>query len=270
MRESAIGITSLVRVRTIRACYEAHIIRRRQNVFHDGEPHRYERWTPAFCAVRRRFLRRSLKVDSALVLSGFLSDKAPHLNLIVHRDADYISVAGSAAFAAALTKGGARPFLTKCSDVENYFLNAEHLSYLNPGLSVERVRELIEIATERTADKSIRSIVNARTAEAFAERRKTGQPPDYGAIAVQAQKDYESAPNEMRRGKIVCGELAALIQQEIKAHARIFHASPHLGVPELAALAREAWPSPGSERSQEPVPSSARLADAAMVVQPPS
>jgi energy-coupling factor transporter ATP-binding protein EcfA2 len=44
------------------------------------------------------------KVDSAIVLGGFLREKAPHVRLVVHRDSDYASTDSSEAFINRLTR----------------------------------------------------------------------------------------------------------------------------------------------------------------------
>jgi hypothetical protein len=129
------------------------------------------------------------KIEAALVLGGFLREKAPHVRLIVHRDRDYLSDSGVESFTDNLTGAGVSPFVTELNDMESYFLNAEHLHALNPGVSVERIGELLTQATTETTNDSVRAIVNQRTTEAFRERRDGGAAPDHGAIAVQAQSD---------------------------------------------------------------------------------
>jgi hypothetical protein len=46
----------------------------------------------------------------------------------------------------------------------------------------------------------------------------------------------------MRRGKAVVGYVAATIQKELAANARIYQPSPHLQSARLRALASEIWP----------------------------
>jgi len=182
------------------------------------------------------------KIDAALVLGGFLREKAPHVRLVIHRDRDYLSQAAADAFVQRLEQAALGPFLTESSDIEGYFLNAEHLHTLNPGATIERIRELLAQATEETANKSIAAIVNQRTAEAFRVRRDGGNAPDHGAIAVQAQADYAADPTNLRRGKDVIGRLHALLQQELRANPRIFLASQHLNSAALRTLAVGIWP----------------------------
>ena len=181
-------------------------------------------------------------VQAALVLGTFLGEKAPNLTLVVHRDADYMSPEAATKFKNRLSGRDVSPFVTDFSDIEGYFINAEHLSYVNPGLTVERATILIDEATVAAADDSIRALVNQRTREAFAARREEGQNVDHGEISLAAHRDYHAMPASMRRGKEVLGRLAALIQADIGENPRIVAASPYLVVPALRAIASEIWP----------------------------
>jgi hypothetical protein len=182
------------------------------------------------------------KVDAALVLGGFLKDKAPHVRLIVHRDRDYMSPQAAQSFEQKLAAVGIHPLLTDLNDVESYFVNAQHLHALNPVASVARIQEIIEQATTETSNRSIEALVNQRTIEAFKQRQLTGQQPNHGAIVVQATADYNSAPTEMRRGKLVIGRVIALLQQEIGTNPIVYAPSVHLCSAKLLDLATEVWP----------------------------
>lgn len=168
------------------------------------------------------------KVDSAKVLGGFLRDKAPHVRLIIHRDRDYMGDARAERFEQELSGAGIGAFLTITNDVEGYFINPEHLSSVNTGLSVIRAQYFIEQATNETRTKSIEALVNLRTQEAFQLRRDGGTTPNHGAIATSSIADYDAYPHLMRRGKIVLNRVAALIQQEIGNNPRIYVPSQHL------------------------------------------
>lgn len=181
------------------------------------------------------------KIDSAKVLGGFLREKAPHVRLIIHRDTDYMSNTQATRFESGLTDVGVGAFLTRLSDVEGYFIDANHLSYLNPAVSVKRVQEIIEQATIDTRDKSIEALVNLRTAEAFQVRRDGGSQPNHGEIALTAVTDYDADPPMWRRGKIVLSRIVSLLQQEIGANPKVFVSSPYLQCSSLSAQAGAIW-----------------------------
>lgn len=184
------------------------------------------------------------KTDAAIVLGRFLTDKAPHVRLVVHRDRDYMSQQASDQFEDRLGGQNIKPLLTDYSDIEAYFISAAHLHELNSTVSAERIQQLIDQATNETSEKSIADIVNLRTQEAFRMRQAGGPPPDHGAIAVKAQSDYTQDPVKHRRGKIVLGRLTALLQQEIGQNPRIFFPSAHLRSPRITAIAHAIWPPP--------------------------
>jgi energy-coupling factor transporter ATP-binding protein EcfA2 len=182
------------------------------------------------------------KVDAALVLGAFLNAKAPHVRLVVHKDRDYASAGAATTFVNRLSAANVIPFLTERNDIESYFLNAAHLHALNPTVTVERIEELLTVATNETADKSVAAIVNQRTPEAFKLRQDGGPQVNHGDIAVQSQADYAANQASMRRGKIVLGRLQALLQQELGANPRVFLPSIHLRSQPLLDVAATIWP----------------------------
>jgi hypothetical protein len=184
------------------------------------------------------------KIESALVLGGFLKDKAPNLKLVVHRDRDYMSTSNAVGFEDRLLGAHLHPFLTELSDVEGSFINADHLHELNPSITLARINELVEIATSETADKSIGALVNLRTQEAFRERNSGGPTPDHGAISIQAHSDYNSNRAKWRRGKIVLGKLQSLLQAELGSNPRVFFPTSHLRSTRLSAIATAIWAQP--------------------------
>ena len=129
------------------------------------------------------------KADAAIVLGRFLTDKASHIRLVVHRDRDYMSYDEATRFKTRLDAHNIALLLTAHSDIECYFVSAEHLHALNPSVPAARIQELIDQATQDTANQSVEAIVNLRTQEAFKLRQAGAGPPNHGAIAVEAQSD---------------------------------------------------------------------------------
>jgi energy-coupling factor transporter ATP-binding protein EcfA2 len=183
------------------------------------------------------------KVDAAKVLRGFLSDKAPHVSFILHRDRDYMTGETAKQFENDLSEIDVHPFLTDWSDVEGYFLNAAHIEELNPKITVQRAQELIDIATASSSEKSIKALINIRT-EAAIRGRKGGAQHNAGELAIQAQSDYQNDPVKWRRGKFVFNELRALLHQELRGNAILLEKSAHLVLPQLQAIRVEIWPAP--------------------------
>ncbi len=184
----------------------------------------------------------SSKADAAIVLGQFLTDKAPHVKLVIHRDRDYMSNEFAERFTERLVDAHIHPMLTSESDIESYFLMAGHISAVNPFLSVERAQELLDIATNETRERSIEAMINLRTEEAFKRRQQGQGNPNHGQIAMTAAADYDANPTRYRRGKIVVKRLKTLLNQEMNGHGQIFAASPFLIRPELLAIKTVIWP----------------------------
>jgi energy-coupling factor transporter ATP-binding protein EcfA2 len=182
------------------------------------------------------------KVEAALVLGGFLNEKAPNVHLVIHRDRDYMSDTEAGSFSQRLQQVNVTPMLTEGNDIESYFLNAEHLHILNPSIAVTQIQELIDQATRETADKSFEAIVNQRTIQAFRLRQQGGDQPNHGQLAINARNDYDGNPATMRRGDIVLPRLISLLQQELGNNPRVFHPTPHLRREQIAVFSRQIWP----------------------------
>lgn len=185
------------------------------------------------------------KIDAAKVLCNFLLDKAPNVKFVLHRDRDYLDDAATLKIEKDLAKIDAHAFVTALSDVESYFLNANHIAHLNTDLTSARVQELIDEATSATREKSINALINIRT-EAAIRNRNGGPAHNAGELATAAYKDYDSDPTTWRRGKIVFNELKSLLHKELKKQAKLLDVSPHLVCPELQKIRSSVWPPAGS------------------------
>jgi len=186
------------------------------------------------------------KIDAALVLGRFLESKAPNVCLVVHRDRDYMDVQRAQDFCDTLVKASVHPFLTDHSDIEGYFINADHLHTLNPSISLEQIRHFIGQAVADVDQGSLEAMINLRTEEAFRLRNKGGGSPNHGLIASEARADLTANSVGLTRGKLALGRLQSLLQKEVGTNPRIFFPSGHLQVPALRSIADEIWPKPGT------------------------
>lgn len=194
------------------------------------------------------------KIDSAKVLRGFLGDKAPQIQVVLHRDRDYMADDSAQKFESEIKKIAAFPFLTTHSDAEGYFINAEHLAHLNAGLSVTRAQELIDEATVQAKEKSLKTLTNLRF-EVAQRERKGGKAPDAYEISNTARMDYEANPAKWRRGKHVLNFLKQLIHQDLGKTATVIEPSPYIVIPELTKISAAIWPPISECRVPEDEPS---------------
>lgn len=181
------------------------------------------------------------KVDSAKVLRSFLLDKAPSVKFVLHRDRDYMNDEAVQSMEQSLRAIDAHAFITEFSDIEGYFLNANHIASLNQKLTRERAQELVDEATKSTRDKSVMALINQRT-EAAIRNRAGGPPHNAGELAAKAYADYDSDPPKWRRGKVVLNELRSLLNKELGEHPKILERSEHLRTPVLDAIRAAVWP----------------------------
>lgn len=183
------------------------------------------------------------KVEAAIVLGRFLRERARNLAFVVHRDRDYLPPERVQDFERTLANAGVSAFVTEGSDVEWYFLRADHVAHVNPGITIPRAQELIEEAITTTSDRSIKALVDHRTQEAYRVRREGGAGVDHGGIAVAASADYRADPHRMCRGKETAIALGALLRRELRgAPSRLFAPSPFLQLQPLTDISARLWP----------------------------
>jgi hypothetical protein len=182
------------------------------------------------------------KLDAVAVFTKFLRDRVPHLEVLVHRDRDYMSQDDAERVVHQLTSCGSVAFLTGHSDIEGYLLTPEHIHSVHPQISIERASEILDEATAATREATIRDIINLRTERAWRRRAQTGDQPDVGDIGVTAHAEYEGNPQAMRRGKRVLAQVRLMLQQQLGGHANLEAPSPALSVPELQTIAGRLWP----------------------------
>jgi len=81
----------------------------------------------------------SSKMEAAVVLGRFLGERAPNLKVIIHRDSDYLPDDKLDEMRRQMSDEGMQLFATEFSDIEGYFINADHLHHLNSEVSVTRL-----------------------------------------------------------------------------------------------------------------------------------
>jgi len=188
--------------------------------------------------------RGCTKLDAVGVFSQFLRDRVPHVEIVVHRDRDYMSQEDAERYVRQLNGCGSVAFLTRESDIEGYLLTPQHIHATCPQITVERASDILEQATAAARIASITDIINLRTEQAWRRRAQTGDQPNVGEIAVTAQVEYDANPQAMRRGKRVLGQVRSMLQQQLGGHANLDVPSPALSVPELQTIARRLWAAP--------------------------
>jgi energy-coupling factor transporter ATP-binding protein EcfA2 len=182
------------------------------------------------------------KLDAVSIFSKFLRDRVPHVEILVHRDRDYMSQDDAGRYVLQLTGCGSVAFVTGHSDIEGYLLTPQHIHSVYPHVNIERASEILDQATVETREATIRDIINLRTEQAWRRRTGTRDQPNVGDIGVAAYAEYDGNPQAMRRGKRVLAQVRSILQQQLGGHANLDVPSPAISVPELMAVASRLWP----------------------------
>ena len=74
--------------------------------------------------------KASSKIQSALDLCSFIKEVAPKTEVIIHRDADFMTQEEIEKVKVQISDSGAIPFITEYSDIEGYFITSDHLASL--------------------------------------------------------------------------------------------------------------------------------------------
>ena len=150
---------------------------------------------------------------------------------IVHRDGDYLTPPEASEYQQKVQKLKLTPFITAGTDIESYYLNAAHVNYLYPSLTISEVEQMIERQTLNTKTLSLERM------------RKHKYKKDYNGIAALNDQEiitnYEADPARFRLGKKTFGLLKSDLQKRLGNNAALNRPSPYLTAPELIAAARK-------------------------------
>lgn len=177
-------------------------------------------------------------LDTAIVLSTFITDHAPGTKIIVHIDRDYKYDDEITAIKTQFEdKSNIKCFITKGTDIESYFLSAEHIAALNSDISIDRAKELLDIATENLEKLSVEKFIDQR--DIIEKKNKTRNKISLGKISTDANNLYAENKGRYRHGKSVFKNLKNLIRSEFGHNPIIERATVYIKDPELEKIALE-------------------------------
>jgi hypothetical protein len=121
-------------------------------------------------------------------------------------------------------------FITKFYDMESYFINDKHVSEIFPGISVERSKMLIELATVEASDVS-----KKKMRLALCDYGRYGKIPDPEEKSKKINELYESDPIKFRYGKEVLFRLEKLVGKELGGNENVtlVQKSKYIKIPEF-------------------------------------
>lgn len=183
-------------------------------------------------------------VETALVLNGLFKAHAPSTNVLLHRDRDYYNEDEIKVFKKTIEDAGMNCFITRGTDIESYYLSADHINYLYPKITKIRAKDLLEESINSAQPKSMEKFINSRTQIEIRNCRKNGMNPNKinnWKISHQADEDYKQNPVKYCHGKSVLGILLGKIQNEIGDNADLFRVSEFIRDEDLQKIATQIW-----------------------------
>jgi len=184
------------------------------------------------------------KIDAAIVLGQFIETNTTNVEVVVHRDRDYLSDEAVRDFQTQIANCDLVAFVTEFSDIEAHFVNAAHLCELNPGITVEQVEQIIREVVAETRFHTIETMINIRNERAVRAKTKTGENPNPGRIATESAAEFDAEPHKSFRGKVVLGRVLDRIRALTRQNPLVFQPTTHLGAssPSLRSIADAIWP----------------------------
>ncbi len=152
------------------------------------------------------------KIDTAIVLAAFIKKNAPATSVVIHRDSDYLSDVQKAEIKAKATTAGIAIFFTNGTDIENHFLNENHILKVYPEISILEITTLITEATTENDERSKKNFINSRIQEALKVQYGGGPQVDNGQISLDCIREYEQNKVRFRHGKKVLKSLKNKLQ----------------------------------------------------------
>lgn len=156
--------------------------------------------------------------------------------VVVHRDRDFLFEDEVEAWKAAVRKLGVEPYITSGREIESIFLNATHLSQLNPELKLKDFEKLITKAGDNLNLATQADYVNGR----IDYLRKKGEQVNAGAISAEATKAIADN-GEKFYGKTVLRAVREQFQREHSKNLVVFSASAALKDESLSVIAQKAF-----------------------------
>lgn len=165
------------------------------------------------------------KIENVILLFDFVRQYAPAVNMIVHRDRDYLDDEKIERFSKQLEDKRILFWHTPGTDVESIFVNADHIYSVYPELTQETIQRFIQESKDESAETSISKFVNY-TANETGER-------DFRQINLDCEAKYTANPDRYFYGKKTLGILKAKIQRVLHKNPKIFVESPAIAQAKL-------------------------------------
>lgn len=172
------------------------------------------------------------QLKGAITLGKYLKEKNSEIQLIVHRDSDYLSSQELASIGDSLAKQDIKFFHTKGVDIESHFLNVSHLKLLGLSLTDEDWNDFLKKATDQAYEDSIGKYFNYSLVRAKPEQN------DYASVIANIKASYDGNQERYRYSKKVLGLLKSAVHKKTGITVNFLVESKGLLDPNLSEMAK--------------------------------
>ncbi len=173
------------------------------------------------------------QIGSVILFSAFVKQKFPYIEIIVHRDRDYLTDAEIIKLETQFEEIGINLFITNGTDIESHYVNELHVNKCYPEISIQRAKKLIEQSFEEVKEKSIDLLKKKE----FGEKYKNKSSHLENAI----NDIYTNNKLRFSQGKALYKCLKKIIQKEIKENPNLEVTSEYLKIDKLEGISRKIW-----------------------------
>lgn len=173
------------------------------------------------------------KIGSVTLFSIFVKQKLPHIEIVVHRDRDYLTNEEIGKQRENFEKIGINFFVSKGTDIESHFVNAKHINFCHPNITVEEAENIIQIGIQETKLKSFDLLKK----QEFGEKHKE----KFTHLSEALIKLFEIDLFRFTHGKTLYKSIKSKIQEKIKENTKLELVTKELFDSELNKIAEKIW-----------------------------
>jgi hypothetical protein len=173
------------------------------------------------------------QIGSVTLFSIFVKQKLPHIEIVVHRDRDYLTNEEIIKLEDNFSKIDVKLFITEGTDVESHLVSKEHIHECHPEITVEEAQKIINQSIKDVEPKSIDLF---RKREFGEKHNKKISHLDQALIHI-----YEANKFRFSHGKTLYKSVKSKIQKTIKKNPQLEIKSEHLLIDKLNSIGTTIW-----------------------------
>lgn len=167
--------------------------------------------------------KTSSNIQSAYVLTEFISEIAPRTKIIIHRDRDFMTDIEVGWVSDRIEKSGAIPFITEGSDIESYFIDSNHLAALL-GVSIDEIETWQNEIATKFHNEVMHKFTRKRDEAKTLYKNRDEKPPE----TLNLIGEDMPLPQDKRLGKYMLSKLRGTMYGKFSKNVDISARSPHL------------------------------------------